>query len=104
MDTSTYPQRKSPRLKDYDYSQDGAYFVTICTQNRLHLFGHVNTNGEMCHNPAGLMLFHRWDELAKKFGHVHLDAFVVMPNHIHGIIVLIATGDHAGSPLRLFVW
>ena len=81
------PQRKSPRLKDYDYTESGAYFVTICTQNRLYLFGDVH-NSEMVLSKAGEIATERWLALPEHHPHVELDLFVVMPNHMHGILVL----------------
>jgi putative transposase len=90
------PARRSPRLKDYDYSQDGAYFVTMCTQNRLTLFGEVG--GEtMQLNTWGQLVQLCWDNLSDHYPHIELDAFVVMPNHVHGIIVM---NDLSGSVMR----
>jgi REP element-mobilizing transposase RayT len=79
--------RRSPRLPGYDYSQSGAYFVTICTNDRLCLFGDL-TDGVMSLNPAGDMVCKAWSELPERYQGVNIDAFVVMPNHVHGIIVL----------------
>ena len=79
--------RHSIRLKGYDYSQAGAYFVTICTQNRECLFGDIG--GEMKVNDAGHMIQKWWNESAAKFGNIELDEFVIMPNHFHGIIVIV---------------
>jgi len=70
------PARKSPRLKGYDYAQDGAYFVTICTQNRVHLFGDV-VDGAMVLNPAGKMFAAWWGDLPKRFPSVDTDLFAV---------------------------
>jgi len=83
----TRHHRRSIRLKGYDYSQAGAYFVTICTQDRACLFGKV-VNGEMRLNDAGRMVLAEWNMLPERFPHVVLDAFVVMPNHVHGIVVI----------------
>ena len=77
--------RKSIRLKGYDYSQAGLYFITICTHERLPLFGNIN-DGEMTTNEAGLVVEKCWKEIPDHFPQVILDCFVVMPNHIHGII------------------
>jgi len=79
--------RRSIRLKGYDYSQEGAYFLTVCTQGRLRLFGDIIA-GEMELNAAGRMVRTEWDALPQRFPTAELDAFVVMPNHIHGIIVI----------------
>jgi REP element-mobilizing transposase RayT len=92
----TRHHRRSIRLKGYDYSQAGAYFITICTQDRACLFGKV-VNGEMQLNDAGRMVLAEWNMLPERFPHVVLDAFVVMPNHVHGIVVITnpATDDTA---------
>ncbi len=81
------PQRKSPRLHGYDYRREGAYFVTICTHNRVGCFGEVvgeqmalATLGEIAHSEI-LTISHHWTQ-------VDIDAFVVMPNHIHMIVVI----------------
>jgi putative transposase len=79
--------RRSIRLRDYDYSQAGAYFVTICTQNRAYLFGAV-MDGEMQLNNAGEIAKAVWNRLPATFPSVRVDAFVVMPNHIHGIVTV----------------
>ncbi len=81
--------RRSIRLKGYDYSQAGAYFVTICTQNRECLFGDI-VDGEMMLNDAGQMVEQCWYDIPLHFPHAGLDEFVVMPNHIHGIVVINA--------------
>ena len=79
--------RRSVRLKGYDYSQEGAYFVTICTQNRACFFG-AAADGEMQLNNAGEIAKATWNEFPARFPSLGLDAFVVMPNHIHGIIMV----------------
>jgi REP element-mobilizing transposase RayT len=79
--------RRSIRLKGYDYSGSGAYFVTICTQNRACLFGAVR-NGAVELNQVGEIAESAWNELPARFLSVGLDAFVVMPNHVHGIIIV----------------
>jgi hypothetical protein len=79
--------RRSLRLNGYDYAQAGAYFVTICTQDRACLFGDV-ADGEMRLNDAGRMVRSVWEALPDRFPRTGLDAFVVMPNHVHRIIVI----------------
>lgn len=79
--------RRSIRLKGYDYSQAGMYFITICCQHRICRFGHVE-NDEMVLNKYGQIAFDEWAELPERFPNVELDVFQIMPNHIHGIIVL----------------
>lgn len=83
--------RRSIRLRGYDYSQAGAYFITLCTQDRACLFGDV-ADGVMRLNDAGQMVCAEWEALPQRFPTIVLDAFVVMPNHAHGIIIT----DHAG--------
>jgi REP element-mobilizing transposase RayT len=82
------------RLKDFDYTQHGAYFVTIVTRDRSLRFGDV-ANGEMQPNDAGYMVCAVWDELPMFYTGIQIDEFVVMPNHIHGIIVLVGAGPCA---------
>ena len=82
--------RRSVRLKDYDYHQAGAYFVTIVAQDRRCLFGDV-VEGKMRLNPAGQMVQTVWDEMPNNYPNVETDLFVVMPNHVHGVIVLEAS-------------
>ena len=80
--------RHSIRLKQYDYSQAGAYFVTIDVQNRGHLFGEI-VNGEMVLNDAGKMIEEQWQALKERFPLIDLDVYQVMPDHFHGIIVIV---------------
>ncbi len=79
--------RHSIRLKDYDYSQPGGYYVTICVQDRQCLFGEV-VNLEMQVNQFGKIVKECWEEIPKKYRNVEKDVFVVMPNHVHGIIIV----------------
>lgn len=83
--------RRSIRLRGYDYSQAAPYFVTLCVQDYLCLFGDV-IDGEMVPNDAGSMVEKWWRELENKFSGVRLDRFRVMPNHLHGILVIMGTG------------
>jgi len=78
----------------------GAYFVTICTQARACLFGHV-VNGEMRLNDAGRMVRSVWEGLPDRFSGMELDAFVVMPNHVHGIIVIQGRGEASAVPFHV---
>jgi putative transposase len=80
--------RRSIRLKGCDYRQAGAYFVTIGTQDRAFLFGQV-LHGEMRLNEPGKMVCDVWNDLPAFYLGVQTDAFIVMPNHIHGIIILV---------------
>jgi hypothetical protein len=81
------PRRRSIRLPGYDYAQDGAYFVTVCLHGRECLFGDVR-DGQMVLNEAGRTVWAVWETLPARFPSIDLDMFVVMPNHVHGIIVL----------------
>ena len=80
-------RRRSLRLKGYDYTQVGAYFVTIVTQGRLCLFGEI-VGKEMRLNEAGEMVCGFWEALPQRFPGIEMDMFVVMPNHLHGIVVI----------------
>ena len=82
-----WPRRRRLRLRDYDYSQAGAYAVTICTHGGAFLFGHVS-HGAMHVNAAGRVVERVWDGLPEHYSHLELDVFVVMPDHVHGVIVL----------------
>lgn len=79
--------RRSIRLAGYDYTQAGAYFITICTHKRQNLFGDI-VNGEMILNEYGKIAANSWQELARHFPHITLGEWVIMPNHVHGIIVI----------------
>jgi len=112
--------RKSIRLKDYDYSSDGAYFMTICAQHKEYMFGNI-IDGKMILNSAGEMIKKWLSELENKFKNIELDEYIIMPNHIHLIIFILNTvgadlcvspdcaikqclscnqGRHIGLPLR----
>ena len=84
------------RLREYDYAQDGAYSVTVCTDWRTHLFGRV-TDGRVELNAVGRIVEKVWHELPEHYPHVELDAFVVMPDHVHGIVVFVGGDSEAGS-------
>jgi REP element-mobilizing transposase RayT len=79
--------RRSIRLKEYDYSQAGFYFVTICTQNQKCFFGDIKDE-RMILNPFGKIAKHSWGEIKNHFSQIDLDHEISMPNHIHGIIVI----------------
>jgi len=84
--------RHSLRLKEYDDSQTGAYFVTICTHQRQCLFGDIG-QGKIILNPFGKIVEEEWQRTKQMRQGVDLDVFIVMPNHIHGIVILM------GSPM-----
>ena len=78
--------RKANRLQDYDYSQNGFYFVTICAKNRKEYFGEIK-NEEMVLNDCGEIANQLWLEIPNHFEDVKLDEHIIMPNHVHGIII-----------------
>lgn len=78
---------ESIRLKNYDYTKDGSYFITICTDDRLPLFGNIR-NGLMEMNEYGIIVTKCWNDLPNHYPNLILDEFVIMPNHIHGIMII----------------
>jgi REP element-mobilizing transposase RayT len=80
-------RRKSIRLIEYDYSQPGNYFVTVCTKNHECIFGTI-LNGKMNLNEEGIIVDSCWNGIHEHFSNVELDEYVVMPNHFHGIITI----------------
>jgi putative transposase len=95
--------RRSIRMRGYDYSLEGRYFVTITTFNRIHLFGEV-VNGEIRLNAYGNIAHEQWIRLRKRFLPSDFEPFVIMPNHIHGIIHIVRGAgekfehDSTGNP------
>ena len=94
-DKPTYnPQihhRRSIRLKGYDYSQAGLYFITICCEDREYRFGKIE-NDEMTLNEYGTIAYNEWIKLTERFSYFELDVFQIMPNHMHAIIALNNAG------------
>ncbi len=90
-----YKDKKQYRYKNYDYSNNGFYFVTICTKNRGMFFGEIK-NGKMKLSNTGIIAEKFWQQIHNHFSFVNLHEFVIMPNHIHGIIEinndLVGTG------------
>ncbi len=84
-------RRRSLRLPGYNYSQPGAYFVTICTQNRLPIFGRVD-QGRMLLNNCGIIATRKWERLDERFPEIEIDEFIVMPDHMHGIVIISDVG------------
>src|SRR5579883_3387314 len=83
----TIHKRRSIRLSGWNYSQSGGYFITLCTQGRECLFGDIISE-EMCLNPTGQGVRALWAQLPAWFPGIILDEFIVMPNHLHGILFL----------------
>ncbi len=96
--------RRSQRLQSYDYSQSGFYYVTVCTEMRIHLFGEIvesdanyvqsNKNAQVNLNPFGQIVLETWLDLVNHNSNVHLHQFVLMPNHAHGIIEITDDARH----------
>ena len=78
---------ESARLPNWDYGSNSAYFITVCTHNKVHFFGEI-LYGEMQLSEIGKMAEKYWYDIPRHFSFVKLDAFVVMPNHIHGILII----------------
>ena len=89
--------RRSIRLRGYDYAQDGAYFVTLCTQGRACLFGRVSDRAVELTN-IGRIVAEEWERTPVLRPNIELDEFIVMPDHIHGIIVIMDRDDSAPPP------
>ena len=96
--TREQPRRQRLPLPDYDYAQAGAYSVTICTRGQTCLLGGGN-DGEIQPNNAGETVTRCWEEVPQHFPYVELDGFVVMPNHVHGVL-LFGERELAGEPAR----
>jgi len=77
----------SARLKNWDYRSSGAYFITICTKDRIHYFGHI-VDHEMIHNAIGMIAQQCWIDIPNHFPFIELGNFVIMPNHVHGILII----------------
>jgi len=81
------PERRLQRLRNYDYTKNGAYFVTICTHKKLCLFGRIE-KGIVHLNDAGQMVHDRFAEIPRFYPGIETDQFIVMPNHLHAILVI----------------
>ena len=91
--------RRSIRLKGYDYSQAGAYFITICCKDRKCRFGKIVVGASVMElNECGQIAYDEWLKLSERFSNFELDVFQIMPNHMHGIIVL---NDIVGATLAV---
>ena len=86
--------RKQNRFKNYNYSTNGYYFVTICTYDRQELFG-VIENDDTKINSCGHIVKNTWVQIPNHFNDIELDEFIIMPNHIHGIIIINKSGGTA---------
>ncbi|MBK8699238.1 MAG: transposase [Saprospiraceae bacterium] len=104
----------SDRLQTWDYGNNGSYFITICTKNREHFFGAIG-DGDMQLNDIGIIAEQYWIEISNHFPFIKLGNFVVMPNHVHGILIIdkmestsgdainrVSTGGFAGTKNPMF--
>ena len=92
-------KRRYIRLKEYNYSQQGVYFITACIKHRDPILGNI-IKGNMILNDVGLMVEKAWDELNDNYKGIKTDKLIIMPNHIHGIIFIVGAGPHATSVCR----
>jgi hypothetical protein len=86
----------SARWQQWNYGRDAAYFITICTKDRAHFFGEV-VDGKMVLSPVGIIADVLWHEIKNHAKNMTLGQFVVMPNHIHGILILDGNGGNVGE-------
>ncbi|HTA27816.1 MAG TPA: transposase [Bacteroidia bacterium] len=102
MNDNPLHNRHSIRLKGYDYSKAGAYFITICVKDKIHFFGKIE-NGEMILNDAGIMIDKWWQKIPEKFPDIELCDYQIMPNHFHAIIINtgIVRADPVGADPRV---
>ncbi len=91
--------RRSIRLKNYDYSQAGAYYITICVYNREHLFGDI-IDSELQPNEYGKIAENEWIKTFQLRKNIEMDEFIIMPNHLHGIIIISNESDSTGTARR----
>ena len=95
-----FPKRKYIRLQDYDYSNPGYYYITICTHNRKELFGEIKNN-QIILNKFGIIIDKIWKEIPNHYSDIELDTYIIMPNHIHGIIKINnPVGDGHAHPVN----
>ena len=93
------PTRKNLRLKDFDYTSAGAYFVTICAHHKQTVFGQIKS-GVVELNPYGQLAERVWRDLPEHFPDIRLDEFIVVPNHVHGVVFIDSERARHASPLR----
>jgi len=100
--TPRVPRRRPIRLRGFDYTSPGAYFVTICTRNRACILGDLKA-GSISLTPIGKIVQRTWAETPNHFPNVGLDEYVIMPNHLHGLLLIEDTtvGAQHAAPLRV---
>jgi len=87
MNTNELPKRNILRLEGFDYSTSGAYYVTMCTHQKQHLFGRI-ADGKMYLNALGKIANQEWLKLKDRFTKINIDVYQIMPNHIHAIVAI----------------
>jgi putative transposase len=92
-------RRRSIRLWEYDYRRDGAYFLTMCAHNRRPLFGSI-LNGHVRLSSIGQIVRECWCEIPHHFSQARLDRFVIMPDHLHGVLILEGSSLHPGPRVQ----
>ena len=103
------PERKNIRLPDYDYSQNGAYFITICTENKKCLLSRI-AGGGVTEVPVthlsffGNVVDRRIREMNRVYPHVQTVKYAVMPNHVHLIVCLQHSGGHGNPPIQIYLY
>lgn len=103
------PKRKPNRLKSYDYSQNGAYFVTICTDKRRNILSRITVGEGFCALPKNELTYIGGEVvncinfINNKYSSVKIDKYVVMPNHIHLIVIINSAGGHGDPPLQKII-
>lgn len=96
-------RRKNIRLYGYDYSHTGAYFVTIVTQDRIPYFGEI-IDRTVAINEVRIMIDNWWNELPEKFPNIILDQYIIMPNHLHGIIMIQSSIGERPTLSKIVQW
>jgi len=94
--------RKLNRLEDFDYSAEGYYFVTICTKNKIEWFGKIK-NSEMVLNQYGKVVAECLRDLPSHYSNIQLDYFIIMPNHLHCVIIIKNNDDVVGNGFKPFL-
>jgi len=97
--------RKKHRLKEYSYSNNGYYFVTVCSRNRENIFGEYNKNvgaplacARIRLSIVGEIIDRQWNDIENQYNNIYLDQYIIMPNHIHGIIIINNRAEASAAP------
>ena len=103
MSAEAKPVRKHPRLKGYDYTQNGAYFLTLCSKDRVALFGQVVGAGvpdgpNVALSPYGIIVQNRLEEMDRIYSDLSLNHYVIMPNHIHVLLTINSSQGPSRTP------